>query len=118
MATVDLTVDEKVDDFVRRLRSAVTVDIVILFGSHAQGVARQWSDIDIAVISPQFEGLSQWERQDIIARATAGRPYRLAPIGYAPSEYHSPSPHSFLREIKRTGRVVYEARAAGRSTRE
>lgn len=109
MAAIDVEVEQKVEDFVCRLRSAIAVDAVVLFGSHAHGVATEWSDIDLAVISPQFEGLSQWERQDIIARATAGRAYRLAPIGYAPSEYHSPTPHSFLREIKRSGRVVYQA---------
>jgi hypothetical protein len=45
----------------------------------------------------------------MIARATVGRAYRLAPIGYSSSEYHNPGPHSFLREIIRTGRVVYQA---------
>jgi len=101
----------KIDDFVRRLRSAVEVEAVMLYGSYAKGTAGEWSDIDIAVISPDFEGLSTWERQEIIACATVGRAYRLAPIGYPSSEYHNPGRHSFLREIIRTGRVVYEAPA-------
>jgi predicted nucleotidyltransferase len=83
------------------------VDAVILYGSFAKGTANESSDIDIAVISPDLEGLSTWDRQEIIARATVGRAYRLAPIGYSSSEYHNPGPHSFLREIIRTGRVVY-----------
>lgn len=32
----------------------VHVDQLILFGSHAKGDANEWSDIDIAVISPDF----------------------------------------------------------------
>lgn len=32
----------------------VHVDQMILFGSHAKGEANEWSDIDIAVISPDF----------------------------------------------------------------
>jgi predicted nucleotidyltransferase len=85
------------------------VDAVILYGSFAKGTANESSDIDIAVISPDLEGLSTWDRQEIIARATVGRAYRLAPIGYSSSEYHNPGPHSFLSEIIRTGRVVHQA---------
>jgi predicted nucleotidyltransferase len=100
----------KIDDFVHRLRSAVRVELVILYGSHARGKANEWSDIDIAVVSPEFEGKSAFEVQEIIARSTVGRAYRISPIGYPSSEYHNPRRHPFLGEIIRTGRVVYEAR--------
>lgn len=109
MVTSQAELASKIDDFVRRLRSAISVEAVILYGSHAKGSANEWSDIDLAVISPDFEGVSTWDRQEIIARATVGRGYRIAPIGYPSSEYHDPARHSFLREIMETGRVVYEA---------
>ena len=89
----------------------MTVEVVILYGSYAKGTANDWSDVDVAVISPDFEGMSTWQRQDMIARATVGRGYRLAPVGFASSEYDRPADSSFLREIIRTGRVVYEALA-------
>jgi hypothetical protein len=50
-----------------------------------------------------------WERQRTISHATVDRDSSLSPIGYPSSEYHDPGRHSFLREIIRTGRVVYEA---------
>src|SRR3990172_10359353 len=109
MVASQVELARKIDDFVRRLRSAVKVEAVILYGSYAKGSAGEWSDVDLAVISPDFEDLSTWDRQEIIARATVGRGYRIAPIGYPSSEYHNPGRHSFLREIIRTGRVVYEA---------
>ena len=111
MVASQVELAEKIDDFVRRIRSAVTVEAVILYGSYAKGTADERSDIDVAVISPDFEGMSTWQRQDAIARATVGRGYRLAPVGFASSEYHAPAGSSFLREIIRTGRVVYEAPA-------
>jgi hypothetical protein len=111
MVTSEIDLNSKIDEFCQRLRSAFAVEAIVLFGSHARGEAREWSDIDLAVISPDFEGLSQWERQDFMARCTVGRPYRIAPIGYASGEYHDPGPHSFLREIIRTGKVVYQAKA-------
>jgi predicted nucleotidyltransferase len=100
-----------ISGFVDLLGKAVRVEAVILYGSYVNGSPDDWSDIDIAVISPDFEGLAMWERQRIISRATVDRDASLAPIGYSSSEYHNPGPHSFLREIIRTGRVVYQATA-------
>jgi predicted nucleotidyltransferase len=105
MQAVDLT--PAIDDFVRRLTRVISVERVVLFGSHARGDAHDGSDIDIAVISPEFDGRSTWERQEAIARASVGRAYRLSPIGFSASEYNDPGAHSFLREVIRTGRVVY-----------
>jgi predicted nucleotidyltransferase len=100
--------DRIISEFVGLVSAAVLVEAVVLYGSYVNGSPDEWSDIDIAVISPDFEGLPMWERQRIISRATAQREARLAPIGYPSSEYRNPAPHSFLREIIRTGRIVYQ----------
>jgi predicted nucleotidyltransferase len=34
------------------------VDQAVLFGSHARGRADEWSDVDLAVISPDFARMS------------------------------------------------------------
>lgn len=107
MVTQAADVTLAIDDFVRRLQTAISVDRLILFGSHAKNEVHEGSDVDLAVISPDFENRSTWERQELIARASVGRAYRISPIGFAPSEYDNPARHSFLREIVRTGRVVY-----------
>jgi len=98
-----------ISEFVERLQNGIRVEAIVLFGSYARGRPHEWSDIDVAVVSPDFEGVPMWRRQEIIADLTGERDRRLAPIGYPSSEYHNPGPHSFLREIIRTGRVVYEA---------
>jgi predicted nucleotidyltransferase len=98
-----------ISGFVALLSTAVRVEAVILYGSYVNGSPDEWSDIDIAVISPDFEELVMWQRQRIISRATVDRDASLAPIGYPSSEYHNPGRHSFLREIIRTGKVVYQA---------
>lgn len=107
MVTTDVELASRIGDFVARLLREVPVEAVILYGSYASNDARDDSDIDLAVISSDFENQSPWERQETIARSTLGRGYRLSPIGFASSEYHNPGPHSFLGEIIRTGRVVY-----------
>ena len=97
-----------VADFIERLQKGIRIEAVILYGSYAQGAPHEWSDVDIAVISPDFEGLSLSKRQEILSRLSLGRYPRLAPIGYPSSEYDDPAPASFLREIIRTGRVVWQ----------
>lgn len=96
-----------IHDFIKRLSEGIHVEAVILYGSYAAGTPHEWSDIDVAVISPDFEDVPLWRRQEIIADLTHKRDRRISPIGYASSEYHNPGRHSFLREIIRTGRVVW-----------
>lgn len=52
-------IDEQVDRILKQYRrvlseEGVAVDKMLLFGSHAKGNSHEWSDIDVAVISPDF----------------------------------------------------------------
>ncbi len=107
MVTTKTEVGEAIADLVERLQVGLTVEAVVLYGSHANGTPGEYSDIDVAVVSPDFEGMSLPRRQELISELTVHRKRLLSPIGYPSSEYHNPGPHSFLREIVRTGRVVY-----------
>ena len=109
MVTSATELKQAIDEFIQLLQKGIRVEAVILYGSYAHGKPHQWSDIDLAVISPDFEDVSMPERQRMISKLTFRRPPDIAPIGYPSSEYHSPGRHSFLREIIRTGRVVYQA---------
>ena len=110
MVATAVELENAISDFIQRLQKGIWIEAVVLYGSYAHGTAREWSDIDLAVISPDFEGVSIWQRQETIARLTVHRFPDIAPIGYPSSEYHNPGRHSFLREIIRSGRVVYEAK--------
>ena len=101
--------DRIISGFLGLLSGAVRVEAVVLYGSYVNGSPDEWSDIDVAVISPDFEGVPINERQSMISKLTYERVSGIAPIGYPSSEYHNPGRHSFLREIIRTGRVVYQA---------
>ena len=98
-----------ISDFTRSLEKGIRVEAIVLYGSYGHGNPGEDSDIDLAVISPDFENVPLWKRQDIIARLSVHRYPNLSPIGYPSSEYHNPGRHSFLGEILGTGRVVYPA---------
>lgn len=102
-------VEASIGAFVKALSMGLRIDAIILYGSYVSGAPRAWSDFDVAVISPDFEGVPMWRRQEMLAEQSGGTEPRISPIGYPASEYHNPRAGSFLREILATGRVVYEA---------
>lgn len=54
----------------QRLRATgLRVAEVRLFGSHAEGTARPDSDLDVAIISPDFEGRDLFERAALTREA-------------------------------------------------
>ncbi len=54
MAQVAPDVMASVERFLAVVRQRLRVDAAYLYGSQAVGSARPWSDIDVAVISPDF----------------------------------------------------------------
>jgi predicted nucleotidyltransferase len=107
MVATDVEVKEIVLSLVSKLEPDIRVSKIILFGSYASGEPKNWSDIDLAIISPNFSSLPIWRRQEVLAESLPEADARLSPLGYSPEELSKPSP--FLREIIHTGRVVYEA---------
>ncbi len=64
----------------------VHVERIFLFGSYKEGTQREGSDIDLVVVSSDFERLGLWDRLKVLGRA-AGR--ILQPIearGFTPQE--------------------------------
>ncbi len=105
----DVELKKSIEEFAMLLQKGIMLEALILFGSYVNGKPDEWSDFDIAVISPDFEDLLRWQRGHIIADLTLGRDTRISPMGYPSSEYHNPGRHSFLGEIIRTGVVVWQA---------
>ena len=81
----------------------IPVERVILFGSHASGHADEWSDIDIAVISPKFDTISLLERYEQLGLANRNLHAPLDVVGFSSIQVTNCEPESFLAEILRTG---------------
>jgi uncharacterized protein len=48
-------------------RSGLRVSEIVLFGSHARGQAHESSDVDLAIVSGDFEGKTIFERAELMA---------------------------------------------------
>jgi len=83
----------------------IEVSQVILYGSYARGKPQEYSDIDIAVVSPAFSKLDIFERQEILSRAHHKFRVPLEPIGLTPKQLKEKQ--GFAREIVETGVMVF-----------
>lgn len=87
-------------------KQGILVSQIILYGSYAKGKPKDYSDIDIAVVSPSFKRLDIFERQEVLCRAHHNLGEPLEPIGLMPEQLMKKT--GFAREIAESGVVVYQ----------
>ncbi|WP_066640157.1 nucleotidyltransferase domain-containing protein [Desulfolucanica intricata] len=89
------------------LNKNIKVDSVILFGSYAKGTADKDSDVDIAVISPEF-GRNPLKDKQLVYRTIVKEniePY-FEIHTFTPSELKNSSNY-FISEIRSTGKKIW-----------
>jgi predicted nucleotidyltransferase len=50
-------IEKKIRELYKLISDKIKIDGIYLFGSYALGKAHKYSDIDIAILSPDFEGI-------------------------------------------------------------
>ena len=104
MAQVDAEVMDKVRLFLEKLRGqGFFVSQAYLFGSCVRGKVDRWSDIDLAIVSPQI-GTDRFEERVRLMELAVSVDDRLEPLPYRPEAFHDDDP--FVRKIKREGLAV------------
>jgi predicted nucleotidyltransferase len=86
-------------------RLGVDVSAVFLYGSYAKGKAKDYSDIDIAVVSPSFKKMDIFERQEVLSKAHHNFGEPIEPIGLTPEQVAGKK--GFASEILENGIIVY-----------
>ncbi len=81
----------------------LSIQKVIVFGSQAKGTFKKDRDIDIAVISKDFENIGLWDRAKYLGRAARDIPYPIEALGFSPSQLKKIEQGSILDEITRSG---------------
>jgi len=72
-----------------------------LYGSQARGNAKEWSDIDIAIVSPDFDTANLFDERIQLMRIAAEIDDRIEPHPFSPEDFESICP--LAHEIKRFG---------------
>ena len=84
-------------------RMGIRVERAILFGSHAQAKATEESDIDVLIVSSDFERMNTRERLELLGLAAARVWQPIEAIGCTPKEMEKVEPATLLEEILETG---------------
>ena len=76
-----------IERFKRELKKyKIYTDRIILYGSYAKGVPREDSDIDLIIISKDFENMNLRERLEILGLAAGNILEPIEALGYTPEE--------------------------------
>ncbi len=96
-------IDSEVHLFLQMVSKKVRIVQAYLFGSYAKGIRHKWSDIDLAIVSPDFSGDSFEDSKMLfpfileVNRAIEVHPFR-------PDDFSSANP--FVKEILDTGVII------------
>ena len=88
-------------------KNKIKVAKIILYGSYAKGHPTNYSDIDIAIISPSFKGKRLLMIQELLSNILSKYLAIIEPIGYSSADFQTAEPETFLGEIKRSGKILY-----------
>ena len=98
---IDPAVRKIVLDYASRLEQGnIPIKSLYVFGSHARGKAKKYSDIEVCIVSPSLRR-NWWKNSHKLWRARESIDLRLEPHGYAPEDFVSEDP--LVYEIKKYG---------------
>ncbi|TAL69965.1 MAG: nucleotidyltransferase domain-containing protein [Bacteroidetes bacterium] len=105
MAKIPAQIIEIIKKFIERaLEDNIHISQAVLFGSYARGTNNEWSDIDVAVVSDDFEGIRIFDNKKI-RKAKLKTSIDLETHPYRPEDFTSDNP--FVQEILEYGiRIV------------
>ncbi len=100
-------VDPEIRDIIRRFINALTktgirVEKVVLYGSYASGNIHSGSDLDVAIISPDF-GKDRFEERKILLRIAWRIDPRIEPIPISTASYENDTWIPIIYEIRQKG---------------
>ena len=99
-------INEIIKGFIARLSQEIPIKKIILFGSYAHGNPKEYSDIDLAVISDWFEGRPNIENMQYLSRIAATYNSLIEALPFTEKEYRNLDKRSFLASIIKNGRKI------------
>ena len=104
---VDESVLSGVRTYIRALKDhGVSVTSAIVFGSQVKGTYDPWSDIDLLVISPQFDEQRSRKYIDLLWRVAAFTDNRIEPIPCGEKQWLNDDASAIIELARREGQAV------------
>lgn len=106
MATGAVDVEARVQAAIDFLRERIELTRVILFGSQAADTAHEWSDIDLAIFSPDVAGMELLDKVRLATDLQLSCGAELEPHFFPASALTDAQAGSFVKHILDTGKRV------------
>jgi len=104
---VESTITSAIKRYVLALSTfGIHTNRLVLFGSFARGDADEWSDIDLVVIAPEFDGPRELTLVEKLWLATASADNRIEPIPCGELEWETDQGRPILEIARREGVII------------
>ncbi len=101
MVSIPTNIKNIIDRYLELLKKQnIPIQHAVLFGSYAKGTFKEWSDIDIALVSDIFIG-DRIKDKDLVRSLTLSVSSQIEVIPFASKDFISDDP--FVKEILETG---------------
>lgn len=89
------------------INQKIPLDVVILYGSYANGIPKYYSDVDLAVVSPEF-GKDIIDETVKLMELYESTGLMVEPRAYSRQEFEESGPGTFLQEevVKKGIRIL------------
>ena len=104
MHLVDRKIMNDVKYFIEQLKKEINIQAVYLFGSYARGKNKDYSDIDVAIVSNSFERFVLADNNKIL-KVTKDINRMIEPHPFRAEDFTEDNP--FVKEIVSTGIKIY-----------
>lgn len=105
-------VNESIINIVRQylqtlIERGIPVQQGVIFGSQVSGQPHSWSDIDLLVVSPHFDGERKREDVNLLWRVAARTDSRIEPIAVGQRQFEEDDSSAIIEIARREGHVVW-----------
>lgn len=87
-------------------QAGIDVEFAVIFGSQAKGQAHEWSDIDLIVVSPQFDAMTDRTLINLLWRTTARIDNRIEPIPCGSRQWREDDSSAIIEIARREGEIL------------
>jgi predicted nucleotidyltransferase len=104
---LDASVVIVVQNYLKTLQQhGVTVRFGVVFGSQITGQTREWSDIDVLVVSPKFDAPYDGRAIDLLWHLSARVDSRIEPIPCGERQWEEDDASSIVEIARRHGERI------------
>lgn len=101
-------IKNKINEFIKTLEKHVSINKVILYGSWVNGHPDEFSDIDLAIFSPDF-GKHKLRELQLLSKLAWGIDESIEAIPYSIDQLKNNDPTNFAYNIMKNGEIIYDA---------